>query len=172
MLKEQLWVNCSGHSWQMSDREQFAQVAYDIWAIQSKNLTEIAFLVRVFCTVHKKEQFPHSLFFHEWCEQIAQIAHQKWATMSKWLRSLTKSERIARFLSKSLIRSFFCKELAICTETDKRISSPELFKLCDQISWRNGNWIQKYFSLFIRDPDGFKSWKKWRSKISRHTSFK
>ena len=40
------------------------------------------------------------------------------------------------------------------------------------ISQRNGNRIWKYFSLFIRGPDGFESWKKWRSKISWHTPFK
>ena len=27
--------------------------------------------------------------------------------------------------------------------------------LKNQISWRNRNWIRKYFSLFIRGPDGF-----------------
>ena len=40
------------------------------------------------------------------------------------------------------------------------------------ISRRNWNRIRKYFSLFIRGPDGFKSGKKWRSKISWHTPFK
>ena len=29
--KEQLWANHLGHSWQMSDREWFAQVAHDKW---------------------------------------------------------------------------------------------------------------------------------------------
>ena len=44
---------------------------------------------------------------------------------------------------------------------------------CDQISRRNRNRIQKYFSLLIRGPDGFESWKKnWRLKISWHTPFK
>ena len=36
---------------------------------------------------------------------------------------------------------------------------------------RNRNRIRKYFRLFIRVPDGFESWKKWRSKISWHTPF-
>ena len=36
---------------------------------------------------------------------------------------------------------------------------------------RNRNRIRKYFRLFIRVPDGFESWKKWRSKISWHTHF-
>ena len=31
----------------------------------------------------------------------------------------------------------------------------EFFELCDRISQRNRNRIQKYFSLFIRGPDGF-----------------
>ena len=46
------------------------------------------------------------------------------------------------------------------------------FKLCDQIFWRNRNGIQKYLTLFIRFPDVFESWKKWRAKISRHTPYK
>ena len=45
-------------------------------------------------------------------------------------------------------------------------------QLCDRKSLRNRNWIRKYLSLFIRGPDGFESWKKWRSKISWHTPFK
>ena len=32
--------------------------------------------------------------------------------------------------------------------------------ICDRISRRNRNWIQKYFSLFIRSPDRFQSWEK------------
>ena len=32
--------------------------------------------------------------------------------------------------------------------------------LCDRISRRNRNLIQKYFKLLIRGPDGFESWKK------------
>ena len=73
-----------------------------------------------------------SLIKNERCEQIAQVAHQKWARMSDSLRLLTKNERpwanrsglspkmckwanssffeqIARFLSESLILSFFRK---------------------------------------------------------------
>ena len=33
----------------------------------------------------------------------------------------------------------------------------EFFKFCYRISWRNRNQIRKYFSLFIRGPDGFES---------------
>ena len=40
----------------------------------------------------------------------------------------------------------------------------EFFDLCDQISRQNRNWIQKYFSLFIRGLDGFESWKKLEVK--------
>ena len=36
----------------------------------------------------------------------------------------------------------------------------KFFELCDQISRRNRNRIRIYFSLFIRGPDGFKSWRK------------
>ena len=34
------------------------------------------------------------------------------------------------------------------------------FELCDRISRGNRNQIRKYFTLFIRGPDGFESWKK------------
>ena len=67
------------------------------------------------------EWIAHLLKSNERCEGIAQVAHQKWATMSDLLRSLIKNERceriaqvthqkwanerIARFLSESLIRS-------------------------------------------------------------------
>ena len=44
--------------------------------------------------------------------------------------------------------------------------------LYDRISRRNRNLIRKYFSLLIRGPNGFESWKKLRSKISWHTPFK
>ena len=40
-----------------------------------------------------------------------------------------------------------------------------------RISWRNRNRIRNFFGLFIRDLDGFESWKKWRLKISWHTPF-
>ena len=36
----------------------------------------------------------------------------------------------------------------------------------------NSYQIRKYLSLFIRGPNRFKSWKKWRSKISWHAPFK
>ena len=48
-------------------------------------------------------------------------------------------------------------------------SGVEFFVLCDRISWGNWNRIRKYFSLFIRGPDGFESWKKWSSKILWHS---
>ena len=40
----------------------------------------------------------------------------------------------------------------------------DFFELCDRISRRNRNRIRKYFSLFIRGPDGFKSLKKLEVK--------
>ena len=48
-------------------------------------------------------------------ERFAQVAHQKWATISESLRLLTKNERIAHFLSESLIR-FFLQKPAIRSE--------------------------------------------------------
>ena len=58
---------------QMSDCEQFAQIAQYKWATVSKLL--------------------RSLRGNEHREQIAQIAQRKWATVSKLLRSLKTNER-------------------------------------------------------------------------------
>ena len=46
-------------------------------------------------------------------------------------------------------------------------STPRI-PLCDLITLQNRNWIRKYFSLFIRGPDGFESWKN-RGRKSRGT---
>ena len=48
----------------------------------------------------------------------------------------------------------------------------EFSELCDRISRRNWYRTRKYFSLFIRGPDRFELWKKWRLKILWHTPFK
>ena len=54
---------------------------------------------------------------NEWCEHITQVTHKKWATMSDSLRSLTKSEQIARFFEwithLIIIRSFVGQKQAI-----------------------------------------------------------
>ena len=48
-----------------------------------------------------------------------------------------------------------------------------IFTLYDRISHRNRNRVRKYFSLFIRGPDGFESWKKLEvENLVTHTSFK
>ena len=40
-----------------------------------KNMTKIVYFDTLF---KKNEQFAHSLFFYEQCEQITQVTHQKW----------------------------------------------------------------------------------------------
>ena len=40
-----------------------------------------------------------------------------------------------------------------------------------RISRQNRNRIRKFLTLFIRGPDGFESWKIWKSKLSWHTPF-
>ena len=37
-----------------------------------------------------------------------------------------------------------------------------------QISQQDRNWIRKYFSLFIRGPEGFESWKKEGENLVTH----
>ena len=53
-----------------------------------------------------------------------QPMYQGWE-FAHLLRSLTKNERIARFLSESLSRSFLGKNRAIRSETEERIPSPD-----------------------------------------------
>ena len=57
-------------------------------------------------------------------------------------------------------------------ESDSAVGCTPRSFLKIQIFWRNQNRIRKYLSLFIRGPDGFKSWKNCRLKISWHTPFK
>ena len=109
--KERLWANCSGCSWQTSDREWFAQVAHDKRAneritvfflancsfalsLTKKQIVFFCIFFKVFIVKKKKKKFAHSLFFKEWCVRSAQVAHQKWATVSNLLRSLTENERL------------------------------------------------------------------------------
>ena len=102
--------------------------------------------------------FAHHSFplFNERCERIAQVAHQKWATMSNSLRSLTKNERMSKslvFLSESLIRSFFRKKQAICSENQWANSQPWLFsiaKLTFCMSFRVWSLTQSYLSVIFR----------------------
>ena len=47
----------------------------------------------------------------------------------------------------------------------------EFVELSDRIYRQNKIRIRQSFSLFIRGPDGFESWKHWRSKISWNTPF-
>ena len=140
---EGLWANRSGHSCQKSDRERISKVAQDKWAnkriirffwanysfalLLTKTsdslklfLTKIKFLKR-FLSIFLNKQFAHSLFLmREWAMWanrsgrspkmsdhvgFSQVSHQRWA-----------NERIACFLSKSIICSFFRKKRVICSE--------------------------------------------------------
>ena len=84
----------------------------------------------------------------ERCEQIAQVAHQNWATMSDLLRSLTKNERIALFLSESLIRSFFRKQTAIRSENRWANSQPCLFHSLFPLSFTFSIFLS-YLNIYI-----------------------
>ena len=60
---------------------------------------------------------------------------------------------------------------AICHGDDLRgVQHTAEITLWSNISTKS-NWIWKYFSLFIRGPNGFESLKNWSSKISWHTPF-
>ena len=90
MLKEWQWANCSGRSWQMSDSPRLLMINKRMSDSLKKFDWNFIFWYVFF---KPSDSHAHSLFFHEWCEQIAQFTHQKWTTMSALLRSLTKNER-------------------------------------------------------------------------------
>ena len=46
-----------------------------------------------------------------------------------------------------------------CENSDSAVCMTIWRQLCDQISRRNRNRIRKFFSVFIRGPDGVESWK-------------
>ena len=137
---ERSWANRSGRSRQMSDREQFAQVAQSKWANErfaqkmlAKKSKILFFSIKLLIPsflVSNVSELLRSPTKNEQCEWIAQVAHQNWATMSNsltWLRSLTKNERMSEslvFLSKSLIRSFLGKKRAIGLENRWANSQP------------------------------------------------
>ena len=113
---EQPWAKRSGRSRQMSDHEQFTQVAQRKWAnerftqkilVKKSKIFFYYVLLRFF--QKKFEKMSESLIFaqlissflvsdvsesliwlksNEWCERIAHFDHQKWATMSDSLRLL------------------------------------------------------------------------------------
>ena len=86
---ERPWANFSGRSWQMSDREPFAQVAHDKWANErfaQKCLALYVFLFKKWVI----RSFP-LVWWALWAnrsgrspkmsdhEPFAQVAHRKWA---------------------------------------------------------------------------------------------
>ena len=65
---------------------------------------------------------------NKWWEHITQVTHKKWATMRDSLRSLTKSEQIARFFAwithLIIIPLFVGKKKQFTKKTKERISNP------------------------------------------------
>ena len=68
---EQMWAICSGRSGQMSECEQFAQVAQDKWATVSESLRSL----------RTNEQLWANRSGHSWlmseCKRFAQVAQHK-----------------------------------------------------------------------------------------------
>ena len=74
--KELLWANRSGHSWQMSDREQITQGAHDRRATMSDSLRALMI----------KRRMSKSVVFFEREVLICSFAHKKRAICSKtWI---------------------------------------------------------------------------------------
>ena len=131
MSKEQLWANCSGHSWQMSDREGFTQVAHDKWAnerfaqkIWLKSNFMVCFL---YVVLKNNEQFAHSLFLiSEVSESLRSLTKNEWP----WAKCSGCSPKMSKWTNCSLFwvnRSFahfFAKKWAIRSENRWANSQP------------------------------------------------
>ena len=140
MSKEGPWATHTCCSWQMSDRDRFAQVTHDKWANErfaQQNLTKIIFFDTCFVRLKKSDSLIplflmsdvskslRSLTKNERCERIAQVAHQKWATMSDSLRSL-----------------IFLQKRAICSENRWANSQPcQALVWFRSKCWRDANWV-------------------------------
>ena len=116
----------SDRSNQMSNCEQFTQIAQVKWVTVSESLRLLI----------SKEQL--------WANCSGCLP--KMSNVSESLRLLTKNERMSEllvFLSKSLIRSFFRKKLAI-PSVDERIPNPVCNRLSLQI-FKNSKYFPKPF---------------------------
>ena len=77
----------------------FEQITQSLFYSNKQAIYKKNFLIKSYFFILKKhEQFAHSLFFKEWCEWTAQVTHDNRETVSKWLRSLTKNERMSQSL--------------------------------------------------------------------------
>ena len=138
---EQPWANRSGRSWQMSDRERFAQVAHDKWANErfAKQIWLKSYFLIRFLYVKKTRvirSFP-LFYWAMWANRSGRSP--KMSEQSRLLRSLTKNEQMSEslnFLSESLIRSFFHKKRAICSENRWANSQPWFLEIWWSIYWR------------------------------------
>ena len=108
---ERLWANCSGCSYQKSDREQIAQGAHDKWATVSDSLRSLMIneqfaqklLVKILFfsmfyigfLIFKNERFAPSLFLRSDVSKSLRLL-TKMSYVSESLRLLTKNERCER----------------------------------------------------------------------------
>ena len=99
-----------------------------------KNMTKIVYFDTLF---KKNEQFAHSLFFDEQCEQITQVTHQKWvmwANCSGGSPKMSDHEWVAHQndqMSKSIVfranrpfAHYFAKNEQFTQKTDEQIPNP------------------------------------------------
>ena len=119
--KERLWANCSGRSWQMSDRERFAQVAHDKWANERFTqifLTKIIFLVRfiyVFLFKKTSDSLIPSFLMRYVRESLRLLTKNEWPWAIRsgpWANRSGHSPKMSKWAN----HSFFRKKRVICSE--------------------------------------------------------
>ena len=147
MTKEQPRANCSGHSWQNSDCEQFAQVTlFYEWpepmaqklAICSKKIGKIVFFLcflQFFPFLCQRANPPIALrsvthLLKSNHEQIAQVTLYKIATVSHSLRLLMTNERWEQF-------ALFHERIALSfTKIEESLEKPNRCYHC-RTGWAN-----------------------------------
>ena len=147
MTKELPWAKCSGHSWQNSDCEQFAQVTLFLWVtwangsktsdLLEKNRKNRFFLMflQFFPFLCQRANPPIALrsvthLLKSNHEQIAQVTLYKIATVSDSLRLLMTKERWEQF-------ALFHERIALSfTKIEESLEKPNRCYHC-RTGWAN-----------------------------------
>ena len=131
--------------------EQMSHSLKKCWLHKSKIFFFLVCFIYIFFYL-KNEQFAHSLFFGERCEQIAQVTHQKWGMWAsrsdrspKMSDQKWANEQIACFF---FFHSFFHKKRAIRSE-NRCVNSQPRVKTCVLFLKNSCTWRCLSFRMFI-----------------------